>query len=397
MTKLIIGILLFAALVGGGWYLLREPATDQAPTYSQAQVRRGDISDVVSATGTLSPINTVLVGSQVSGTIQNLYADFNDQVKQGQVIAQIDPAIFTAKRAEAEANLKNAEAARDKARIDVLDKQREYERQTGLQKKKLVAESMVDAARFAYQSAQAEHQVKVASVAQTRAALEREQVNLDYTTINAPIDGVVISRDVDVGQTVAASLQAPTLFTIANDLTRMQVEADVDEAFIGQVEKGQPVNFTVFAYPTREFEGSVAQVRLQPTVESGVVKYNCIIHVDNTDLALKPGMTANVSIEVMHRENVLTVPNAALRYVPAWPQEKLDKVREGLKSGEAILWRLEDDTLTPLTVATGIMGEKFTEVSKPGLADGMAIAVPLNREDAKRLRKRKRRFGLSLF
>ena len=393
MTKLIIGILLLAALVGGGWYLLREPATDQAPTYSQAQVRRGDISDVVSATGTLSPINTVLVGSQVSGTIQNLYADFNDQVKQGQVIAQIDPAIFTAKRAEAEANLKNAEAARDKARIDVLDKQREYERQTGLQKKKLVAESMVDAARFAYQSAQAEHQVKVASVAQTRAALEREQVNLDYTTINAPIDGVVISRDVDVGQTVAASLQAPTLFTIANDLTRMQVEADVDEAFIGQVEKGQPVNFTVFAYPTREFEGSVAQVRLQPTVESGVVKYNCIIHVDNTDLALKPGMTANVSIEVMHRENVLTVPNAALRYVPAWPQEKLDKVREGLKSGEAILWRLNDDTLTPLTVATGIMGEKVTEVSNPDLVEDTAIAVPLKRKDA----KRKRRFGLSLF
>ncbi|MBT8122023.1 MAG: efflux RND transporter periplasmic adaptor subunit, partial [Gammaproteobacteria bacterium] len=224
MTKLLIGILLLAVVVGGGWYLLREPATDKAPTYSQAQVRRADISDVVSATGTLSPINTVLVGSQVSGTIQNLYADFNDQVKQGTVIAQIDPAIFKAKRAEAEANLKNAEAARDKARIDVQDKQRENERQTGLLKRKLVAENLVDAARFAYKSAQAEQQVKAASVAQARAALEREQVNLDYTTIYAPIDGVVISRDVDVGQTVAASLQAPTLFTIANDLTRMQVE-----------------------------------------------------------------------------------------------------------------------------------------------------------------------------
>ena len=393
MTKLLIGILLLTALVGGGWYLLREPATDQAPTYSQAQVRRGDISDVVSATGTLSPINTVLVGSQVSGTIQNLYADFNDQVKQGQVIAQIDPAIFTAKRAEAEANLKNAEAARDKAWIDVLDKQREYERQTGLQKKKLVAESMVDAARFAYQSAQAEHQVKVASVAQTRAALEREQVNLDYTTINAPIDGVVISRDVDVGQTVAASLQAPTLFTIANDLTRMQVEADVDEAFIGQVEEGQPVSFTVFAYPNREFSGSVAQVRLQPTVEAEVVKYNCIIHVDNADLALKPGMTATVSIEVAHRDNVLTVPSAALRYIPPWPQKELDQVRAGLKSGEAILWRLDGDTLTPLTVTTGITGEKVTGVSNPELAEGMNIAVPLKREDAKRTR----RFGLKLF
>ena len=393
MTKLLIGILLLAVVVGGGWYLLREPDTDKAPNYSQAQVHRADISDVVSATGTLSPINTVLVGSQVSGTIQNLYADFNDQVKQGTVIAQIDPAIFRAKRAEAEANLKSAEAARDKARIDVQDKQREYERQTGLLKRKLVAENLVDTAHFAYKSALAEQQVKAASVAQARAVLEREQVNLDYTTIYAPIDGVVISRDVDVGQTVAASLQAPTLFTIANDLTRMQVEADVDEAFIGQVETGQPVNFTVFAYPRREFKGSVAQVRLQPTVEGGVVKYNCIIHVDNADLALKPGMTATVSIEVAHRDNVLTVPNAALRYVPTWPQEKLDTVRKGLKSGEAILWQLDGDTLTPLTVTTGITGEKVTEVNSPDLAEGMTIAEPQKRGDA----ELKRRFGLRLF
>jgi HlyD family secretion protein len=393
MTKLLTGILLLAALIGGGWYLLSEPDTDQLPTHSEAQVRRNAISAVVSATGTLNPINTVLVGSQVSGTIQRLYADFNDQVKQGQLIAQIDPAIFNAKRAEALANLKSAEAARDKAWIDVLDTRREYERQTDLQKKKLVADSVVDAARFAYQSAEVEHKVKLASVAQNKAALEREQVNLDYTSIHAPIDGVVISRDVDVGQTVAASLQAPTLFTIANDLTRMQVEADVDEAFIGQVQEGQAVNFTVFAYPRREFSGNVAQVRLQPKIEAGVVKYNCIIHVDNSDLALKPGMTATVSIEVQHRDNVLTVPNAALRYVPPWPQEELDQVRTGLKSGQAILWRVTGDTLKPLTVTTGIIGEKVTEVSGPDLSDGMAIAVPLKREDA----ERKRRFGLSLF
>lgn len=393
MTKLFTGILLLAVLIGGGWYLLREPDTRQTPTHSLAQVRRGDISEVVSATGTLNPINTVLVGSQVSGTIQHLYADFNDQVKQGQVIAQIDPAIFIAKRAEAEANLKNAEAARDKAWISVLDAKREYDRQADLHKKKLVAESVLDAARFAHHSAQAEHQVKVASVAKARAALEREQVNLDYTTIYTPIDGVVISRDVDVGQTVAASLQAPTLFTIANDLTRMQVEADVDEAFIGQVQEGQPVSFTVFAYPRRQFSGSVTQVRLQPTVEAGVVKYNSIIHVDNADLALKPGMTATVSIEVAHRDNVLTVPNAAQRFVPPWPQEELDRVRESLKPGQAILWRVDGDTLTPLTVSTGIIGEKLTEVSGPDLADGMPIAVPLKRQDV----EHKRRFGLKLF
>ena len=212
MLKVSTGILLLAALVIGGWYLLREPDADPAPAYSQAQVRRADISEVVSATGTLSPINTVLVGSQVSGTIQHLYADFNDQVKQGQLIAQIDPAIFNARRAEAQATLENAEATRDKAWIDVLDTKREYDRQNGLLQRKLVAESVVDAARFASQAARMEHQVQVASVAQARAALEREQVNLDYTRIHAPIDGVIISRDVDVGQTVAASLQAPTLF-----------------------------------------------------------------------------------------------------------------------------------------------------------------------------------------
>jgi HlyD family secretion protein len=392
MTRLFAGVLL-AVLIGGGWYLLREPASDEGPTYSQAELRRGAINEVVSATGTLNPINTVLVGSQVSGTIQQLYFDFNDQVKQGQVIARIDPAIFNAKRAEAQANLENASADRDKAWIAVLDTRREYDRQADLYKKKLVAESVLDAARFAYQSAQAEHQLKVASVAQSGAALEREQVNLDYTIIYAPIDGVVISRDVDVGQTVAASLQAPTLFTIANDLARMQVEADVDEAFIGKVQQGQPVSFTVFAYPRREFNGSVTQVRLQPKIDAGVVKYNCIITVDNTDLALKPGMTANVIIEVAHQDNVLTVPNAALRYVPPWPEDQLDRVREDLKPGQAVLWQVDGETYTPLIVSTGIIGEKRTEVSGAELVEGMTIAEPLKRQDA----ERKRRMGLSLF
>jgi HlyD family secretion protein len=274
-----------------------------------------------------------------------------------------------------------------------LEAKSEYERQSNLHKRKLAAESVVDGARFAYQSAEVEHQVKVASVAQAQAALDREQVNLDYTTINAPIDGVVISRDVDVGQTVAASLQAPTLFTIAKDLTRMQVEADVDEAFIGEVQQGQSVSFTVFAYPRRRFEGEVAQVRLQPRVEAGVVKYNCIIHVDNSDLALKPGMTATVNIEVAHREQVLVVPGPALRFVPSRPQQELDRLRKDLESGQTILWRVDDGQLVPLTVTTGIIGDKVTEVSSAEIDAGMIIAVPLKRQDA----KRQRRFGLSLF
>ncbi len=393
VTKGLTTIVVLAALIGGGWYLLRQPDPALVPTYSQDQVRRGPISAVVSATGTLNPINTVLVGSQVSGTIQHLFADFNDQVEEGQVIARIDPALFIARRAEAEATLKSAQAERDKASVGVENTKREYDRQAGLYKKKLVAESVLDAARFAYRSAQMEHAVRVASVAQARAVLEREQVNLDYTAIYAPIDGVVISRSVDVGQTVAASLQAPTLFTIAKDLTRMQVEADVDEAFIGEVADGQPVRFTVFAYPRRVFTGSVAQVRLEPKVEAGVVKYNCIIHVDNNDLALKPGMTATVSIEVAHREEALTVPDAALRYVPPWTQEELDRVRAGVESGQAVLWRVEGERLAPITVSIGIIGEKLTEIEGPGVADGMTIAVPLKRGDT----ERKRRFGLSLF
>jgi len=230
-------------------------------------------------------------------------------------------------------------------------------------------------------------------VDQTKAALQREQVNLDYTTIDAPTDGVIISRDVDVGQTVAASLQAPTLFTIANDLTRMQVEADVDESYIGKVREGQAVTFTVFAYPEREFRGEVAQVRLKPKVDAGVVKYNCIIRVDNSDLALKPGMTATVLVEVERREEVWQVPHPALRFVPDWPQERLQNVRRGVKPGEAIVWRTEDGNLSPLTVTTGIVGEKLTEIDGPGLASELLIAIPGERQET----PGRRRFGLSLF
>jgi HlyD family secretion protein len=192
---------------------------------------------------------------------------------------------------------------------------------------------------------------------------------------------------------VAASLQAPTLFTIANDLTRMPVEADVDESFIGKVRPGQPVSFTVFAYPDRAFDGEVAQVRLQPKVEAGVVKYNCIVRVDNQDLALKPGMTATVLIEVERRDQAFQVPHAALRFVPDWPQERLEKVRADLAPGAAIVWHAGDKELIPLRVTTGIVGEKLTEIKGPDLAPDLPIAVPGERKES----KPRRSFGLSLF
>lgn len=364
-----------------------------APTYSLGSIERGAIKAEVSATGTLSPVVTVQVGSQVSGTVQHLYADFNSVVKKGQVIAQIDPAIFKARLAEAEANVRNSQAARDKAWVLVQESKNTLDRMTGLFKQKLASDSDLDAARFAHEAATVEHRLREAAVAQADAARQREQVNLAYTTIYTPIDGVVISRDVDVGQTVAASLQAPTIFTIAQDLAQMQIETDVDEAFIGMIKEQQAVNFTVFAYQDRRFSGHVSQIRLQPKVEAGVVKYNCIIQVDNTDLALKPGMTATVAIEVANKDNVLKVPNAALRFVPDWPAERLQQVRTSLHNNEAILWLLNGDELTPHKTTIGIVGERESELMDDDLQEGMSIALPAKRSES----ERRRRFGLSLF
>jgi HlyD family secretion protein len=395
MTKknLISLIVLSVLVLLGVLFFLPGSEEEEVAVYDLAQISRGDITATVSATGTLNPVTTVQVGSQVSGTIQSLKADFNSRVHKGQVIAQIDPAIFQARLAEADANLKSAEASRDKAWVAVQDAARQLRRVEDLNKQNLVSESEVDEARFAHEAALVEHRVAEATVAQALAGRERERVNLAYTTIYAPIDGVVISRDVDVGQTVAASLQAPTLFTIAKDLKAMQIEADVDEAFIGSIHEGQPVRFTVFAYQQRRFQGQVAQVRLQPKVEAGVVKYNCIIHVDNADLALKPGMTATVAIEVAKHEGVLKVPNTALRFVPSWPEERLKELRDTLKPNQAALWLVQDKQLMPMIVDLGLAGEKETEVTGAKLAEGMMIAVPAKRQDS----ERRRRFGLSLF
>jgi HlyD family secretion protein len=368
------------------------PAEDVSPAYSTAELSRGDLVATVSATGTLSPLITVLVGSQVSGTIQSLSADFNMPVKTGDIIAQIEPSLFAAKVAEAEANLKSAEAARDKAAVTVNEARRNLQRVASLESRKLVSDSDVDTARFALEADEAEFRLKVAAVAESRAARDHERFNLENTTIRAPIDGVVISRNVDVGQTVAASLQAPTLFTIAQDLTRMQIETDVDESFIGMVKEGDPVSFSVFAYPQRTFSGTLAQVRLEPKIEAGVVKYNCIVHVDNSDLSLKPGMTATVAIEVERRSGVLKVPNAALRFVPPIPPAEIAGLRAALKPGESILWTPGNDGLEPRHVKVGLVGEKETEVEGGGIVEGMAVAVTLRKEDEARTRR-----GFSLF
>lgn len=306
------GLFLLLLLLGtaiAGYFLLPRGDTASPAQWNIGQLSRGDLVTTVSATGTLSPLITVQVGSQVSGTIQTLEADFNSPVRAGDVIARIEPSLFRANLAEAQATFENAKAVRDKASIAVREKRRNLERLKSLQDRNLVSDSDVDTARFALETAIADQHEKETAVAKAAATVDHERFNLDNTVIRAPIDGVVISRNVDVGQTVAASLQAPTLFTIAQDLARMQIETDVDEAYIGMVSNGQPVRFSVFAYPDREFNGELVQVRLEPKVNAGVVKYNCVIQVDNTDLALKPGMTATVSIEVARRTDVLKAPN----------------------------------------------------------------------------------------
>lgn len=384
-------ILALLAVAAGVWYL-KDTDGELPPAYSTVQVVRGELVATVSATGTLSPLITVLVGSQVSGTIQSLSADFNQPVRTGDVIAQIEASLFKAKVAEARANLKSAEAARDKAEVEVSEARRNLKRIASLESRKLVSDSDVDAARSTVEADEAEYRLKLAAVDQAQAALDHERFNLDNTTIRAPIDGVVISRNVDVGQTVAASLQAPTLFTIAQDLTRMQIETSVDESFIGTVREGDPVTFSVFAYPERTFNGTLAQVRLEPVVEAGVVKYNCIVHVDNADLALKPGMTATVNIEVERLPDVLKVPNAALRFVPALPDAVLDSARAQLQSGEAILWTPGAHGLEARRVRAGLVGENATQVEGEGVSAGMVVAVPQRKGDAA-----PRRRGISLF
>jgi HlyD family secretion protein len=329
MKRALTVLLVVAALAGGvaAYYLRRG---GPAVTVNTMPVSRGNVVDAVGSTGTLQAVTTVQVGSQLSGNILELRADFNSIVRKGQIIAKLDPSLFEAQLEQAKANLAQARANQTKAgsdldrmKVELLDAQQKYTRSRNLAAKSLVPQSDLDAAKIAVDSAQANLQSQQATLAQTAAAIvsaqatvNQNQVNLDHTTITAPIDGIVTQRSVDVGQTVAASMQAPTLFIIAADLTKMQVNANIDESDVGRIRPGQRATFRVDAYPTEEFEGTVTQIRLQPVVQSNVTTYGTIINVPNPDLKLKPGMTANLKIEVAQKTNVLRVPNAALRFRP---------------------------------------------------------------------------------
>src|SRR5688572_7894423 len=316
MKKLILIVLVLVAVgVGAGVYTMRNNRPD--PTVTAQQLSRGDIVDAVGATGTLEAVETVDVGTQVSGVVQQLSADFNSIVRKGQVIAKLDPSLIQTQIEQQTANVVRAEADLERLRVNLADAKQKLDRAQQMAERNLIPRTELETAEVNVKSAEAQIRSSEAALTQARAQLNKQRVKLGYTTIKAPIDGIVISRNVDQGQTVASSMNAPTLFIIAADLTKMQVVANIDEADVGRMRPGQKVTFRVDAYPTDTFNGTVQQVRLQPAVVQNVVTYSTVISVPNPELKLKPGMTANVNIEIARRTNVLRVASAATRFRPS--------------------------------------------------------------------------------
>lgn len=344
-----------------------------------AQVERGTIANSVTATGTVEPVTEVDVGTQVSGIIDKLYVDYNDVVKAGQLIAEMD-------KVNLQAELKSAEAQLASSKTEFEYQQKNYARSKVLHEKQLVSDTDYETATYNYETAKAAYE-------QSQASMVKVRRNLEYATITSPIDGVVINKVVEEGQTVAAGFETPTLFTIAADLTKMQVIADVDEADIGNVKEGQRVQFTVDAYPNDTFEGVVQQVRLgesddssssTSTSSSSVVTYEVVITADNPDLKLKPRLTANVTIFTMEEENVLLVPNKALRFIP---EPKLMEIlglqvndnSANIKKGEKFVWVKENNVLVTKAITVGVSNNNYTEILG-GLNEGEVVAVDLESE-----------------
>jgi HlyD family secretion protein len=399
------GAILLVALAGF-WLLLRRRPV--APRFETAAVQRGRLISRVTATGTLSALVTVQVGTQVSGRIAQLNVDFNSPVKKGELIAKIDPQLFQAALEQARANYIEAKATLAKSKAQALDAQRQLTRGDALLKKELISQADRDTLETNKLAAEAQVEVSAGAVEQARAALHQAEINLAYTSIISPIDGTVISRNVDVGQTVAASLQAPTLFTIAENLKKMQVDTNVAEADVGRLTPGMIAGFTVDAYPNERFQGTIRQIRNAPQTVQNVVTYDAVIDVDNSDLKLRPGMTTNVTVIVAEKDDVLKVPNAALRFKP--PPELIQELirvaaHPGAKDagggqrvagrapgGEArrlprpveaggemsapaapnekTVWVLKEGRPIPVSIRTGISDGTLTEVVSGPMSEG---------------------------
>jgi HlyD family secretion protein len=362
------------------------------PLHTEA-VERGPLAAKVTATGTLSSLVSVQVGSQVSGTLREILVDFNSPVTKGQVLARIDPRLFESALEQARANQKAAEGNLAKAKAQAADAERQYQRSRDLAAKNLVPQADLDTAQSAAQAAEAQITASEGSLAQAQASLLQAEVNLEYATILSPINGIVISRNVDMGQTVAASLQAPTLFTIAEDLRKMQVDTSVAEADVGKLEPGMTATFSVDAYPGQTFQGKVRQVRNAPQVVQNVVTYDAVIDVQNEELRLKPGMTANVTFVYAERDDALKIPNAALRFhaPPEWtekegsgkpPAGRLASAQtvarpagESAARNRKTIWVVRDENPRPVAVVTGISDGIFTEAAGGDLRPGDLVVT----------------------
>jgi HlyD family secretion protein len=384
---ILIVVVLLISGIAGFFYLKRTPEV----SFKTARLERGTIISNVAATGNLSAVTTVQVGTQVSGTIQKLYVDYNSRVKKGQTIAEIDPSLFNASVEQSQGNFLSAEANLQKAKVALADAERTIQRNKKMLAGGIISQSDYDAAETAWQSAQTSVKAAEGSVAQTRGSLMQSKTNRRYSVIRSPVDGVIISRAIDVGQTVAASFQTPTLFTIAQDLTKMQIEVSVDEADISRIQLDQKASFTVDAYPEQSFRGKVVQIRSAPIINQNVVTYVTVVNVDNTDLKLKPGMTANVSIEVARRDDALKLPPAALRFKPkSKGDDSKEKRQAGGKpggrkgsSGQQV-YILKDNTPVAVPVKTGIASNSSIELVESTLKEGDEVIIEQIGGDSKK-------------
>lgn len=403
-SALAVGVLVVIIAAVVGYY--RSIQGEDTPTIVTAPVTSGDVIEAVDATGTLQAVTTVQVGTQVSGTIRALRADFNSRVRRGQVIAELEPSLFEAQVEQARASLVRLEAEASKVEVQREDAQRKLRRAQELAERQLIPATELEAAEMMARQADASVRAADAQVVQARASLNQSEVNLAHTIIKAPIAGIVISRNVDVGQTVAASMQAPTLFVIARDLAEMQVNASISESDIGRIRAGQSVSFRVDAYPGEVFTGRVSQVRLEPVVQQNVVSYVTTIDVSNPDLKLKPGMTANVTVEIARMTNVLRLPNAALRVRPpdemvaAFGRQPAESevgrtmsgppyergtagVRgadTGTSSRHAVVWVSKGGQLEQLPVRVGITDGSYTTVLAGALSEGTEVVTSISRQ-----------------
>jgi HlyD family secretion protein len=406
MKKKILIVVALLLVIGAGLFLGFR-GTGNGQKFKTVRVTRGNIRATVTATGTMNAVITVLVGTQVSGMVKKLHADFNSPVKAGQVIAEIDAATFEAQVDNVKANLLQAKAMVEKDKATLADATRIRDRNRQLFSKNLIARADLDTSETTRDVGEAQLHVDMAQVSQVEAQLRLAETNLRYTKIISPVDGTVVSRNVDVGQTVAASFTTPTLFTIARDLAKMQVDTSVDEADVGRVALGQDVEFSVDAYPDRIFHGIVSQIRIAPITVQNVVTYDVVITVDNTDLKLKPGMTANVSIIVANEKGVLKIPNAALRFRPSDKELGKPAAEQATKEGgkpqgtpnaggsprrqgaaqdgqssakpagqrNYTVWILEEGKPKRMPITIGISDGMFTEVTGGDLKEGQDVIV----------------------